>query len=502
MGGAVVKRRLLVAGLLVLFVSVSSCSRTPKTLRWAADADGGLPYVFRDPADPGKYIGFEMELKEALARELHRDIEFVPYNFKNIEDGLARGDFDFAMNGYEITPERRRLVLFSRPYYVYKLQLVVRDGDDRFRSYRDCVGKPGIKIGTLSGSAAERLLDKDGVPKSAYDDQDGPFNDLDNKRIDGVLLDLPIMIYYARDDPGVRYAQRRKGLRFVGEPFDPGYYAIAVAKGNEELLGQLNAALGRLIDDGTLKAIYTKWHIWNDDQESLKNLPQQDLDTGPAQERSFWGYLEQLLGGAWLTIQISFAGMALAILLGLPIALCRLYGPAPLRWLATAYVEFFRGIPVLLLLLFVYFGLPVIGRQYGLPFPLSLSAWWAAVITFGMNYAAYEAEIYRAGIGAIPAGQWEAAASLGMSNAQTFRHVILPQSIRTILPPMTNDFIALFKDTSVVSVIALQELTKRYQEMARSGAEVALLTAALYLIMSLPLGYLSRYLERRWGAKG
>jgi polar amino acid transport system substrate-binding protein len=498
-------RRLFLTGLALVLASVPARGQDASPLRWAADADGGIPYIFKDPADPNKYIGFEVDLKDALARALKRRIDFVPYNFKNLEEGLDRGDFDFAMNGYEITPERKQKVLFSRPYYIYKLQFVVRAGDDRFHDYRDCLGRKDIQIGTLTGSAAEKLLDKDGVPKAPYDDQDGSFKDLDLKRIDGVLLDLPIMLYYARDDPNVRYAQRRKGLKFVGEPFAPGYYAIAVKKGNEELLGQLNDALEGLIDDGTLKQIYTKWHLWNDDQEKLKQVSERDVAASGADRIPFARFFPLLLGGAGLTVQISVAGMALAVLLGLPVALGRLYGPAPVRWLATGYVEFFRGIPVLLLLLFVYFGLPGIAAQYDLPIDLKLSRWWAAVIAFGLNYAAYEAEIYRAGIGAIPAGQWEAAASLGMSNFQTFRRIILPQSIRTILPPMTNDFVALFKDTSVVSVIALEELTKEYQTLTRSGAdmvEVALATAALYLVMSVPLGYLSRYLEQRWGAKG
>src|SRR5437763_1939712 len=132
---------------------------------------------------------------------------------------------------------------------------------------------------------------------------------------------------------------------------------------------------------------------------------------------------------------------------------------------------------------------------------LMLDAFQVAVLGFGLNYAAYEAEIYRAGISSIPAGQWEAAASLGMSSFLTFRRIILPQAFRVILPPMTNDFVALFKDTSVVSIISVVELSKQYQIMARSSSqylEIGLATAALYLIMSVPLGYLSRYLERRW----
>ncbi len=173
----------------------------------------------------------------------------------------------------------------------------------------------------------------------------------------------------------------------------------------------------------------------------------------------------------------------------------RLYGPAPLRCAALAYVEFFRGIPLLLLLTFLYFGLPELGVDIG--------AIAAAILGFGLNYAAYEAEIYRSAIESVPRGQWEAGRALGMSESLTFRRVIFPQAFRTALGPMTNDFVAMFKDTSLVSVIAVRELTKEYQILARSSlkyVELGLLTAALYLAMSVPLGYLSRYLEKRWGA--
>jgi polar amino acid transport system substrate-binding protein len=209
-----------------------------------------------------------------------------------------------------------------------------------------------------------------------------------------------------------------------------------------------------------------------------------------------------LLDGAWMTIKLTVLGFLLAVALGLPIALMRLYGPAPLRWFALTYVEFFRGIPVLVLLVFLYFGLPAVSEYYGLAVTLRLDAFWAGVLGFGLNYAAYEAEIYRSGISAIPAGQWEAAQSLGMPAALTFRRIILPQAVRVILPPMTNDLVAMFKDTSVVSVIAVVELTKQYQILAKSSGDYLLLglaTAVLYLSMSVPLGYLSRFLEQRWG---
>jgi polar amino acid transport system substrate-binding protein len=133
---------------------------------------------------------------------------------------------------------------------------------------------------------------------------------------------------------------------------------------------------------------------------------------------------------------------------------------------------------------------------------LRLQPLQAAILGLGLNYAAYETEIYRAGIASVPYGQWEAAASLGMTGWLAFRRIILPQAIRTILPPMTSDFVALFKDTSIVSTIAVVELSKQYQILSKSSMkylEIGLLTAALYLVMSVPLGFLSRRLERLWG---
>ncbi len=186
----------------------------------------------------------------------------------------------------------------------------------------------------------------------------------------------------------------------------------------------------------------------------------------------------------------------------MPLALARLYGPWPVRAAATVYVEFFRGIPVLLLLYFLYYGLPAISDRYDLWIDLRLAPMTAAILGFGLNYAAYEAEIYRAGVRSVPAGQWEAAASLGMSRWLTFRRIVFPQAVRVILPPMTNDFVALFKDTSLVSIVAVVELTKQYQILSKSSLkylEIGAATALLYLVMSVPLGYLSRRLEHRWG---
>jgi polar amino acid transport system substrate-binding protein len=203
------------------------------------------------------------------------------------------------------------------------------------------------------------------------------------------------------------------------------------------------------------------------------------------------------LQGAWATIAISIVAMVIAVLLGMLLALARLPSPYALRRAlavaATIYVEVFRGTPVLLQLYVLYYGLASV---------VSLDAFTAAALGLGLNYAAYEAEIYRAGIQAVPHGEVEAARAMGMSGALTLRRVVLPHAARFSLPGVANDFISLLKDSSLVSVITVVELTKRMTIAAvdgRSWLVPGLLCAALYLAMSYPLSLLARRFERHLG---
>jgi len=212
--------------------------------------------------------------------------------------------------------------------------------------------------------------------------------------------------------------------------------------------------------------------------------------------------LPDFLIGARNTLIYCAASFPLALLIGLILALMKTSRFTWLNTPAKIFIEVVRSTPIITQLFLVYYGLGAVLANYDLAY--LLNAWVAGITVLALNYAAYEAEIYRNGIQAVPIGQWEAGASLGMSPLLTFRRIIFPQSIRVILPPMTNDFIALFKDTSVVSIISVVELSKQYQILTKSYGgflEIGLTTAALYLVMSVPLGYLSRYLEKRWGAK-
>jgi len=191
---------------------------------------------------------------------------------------------------------------------------------------------------------------------------------------------------------------------------------------------------------------------------------------------------------------ISLAAMALAAPLGLVLAVIRIQSPR-LRPFATAYVEIVRGTPVLLQLYLLYFGLADV---------IALSPWSAAIIGLGLNYAAYEAEIYRGAIQAIPSAQWDAALAIGLSRRAALRHVVLPQALRIAIPGVTNDFISLLKDSSLVSVLTVVELTKRLTIVAvdnRGWLAPGVLCAALYFLLGYPLARLARRLETRRGVQ-
>lgn len=194
--------------------------------------------------------------------------------------------------------------------------------------------------------------------------------------------------------------------------------------------------------------------------------------------------------GGLVTLLVSTAAMALAFPLGLLLALARTHGDPWLGRAATTYVELYRGTPVLLQLYVLYYGLAPYVRMG----PLT-----AAIVGLGMNYAAYECETHRAGLLSVPRGQMEAARTLGMTVPLALRRVVIPQALRHALPNVTSNFVALLKDSSLVSVITVVELTKRMTITSvdvRSWLVPGALCAGLYLAMSLPLARVARRLER------
>jgi His/Glu/Gln/Arg/opine family amino acid ABC transporter permease subunit len=266
------------------------------------------------------------------------------------------------------------------------------------------------------------------------------------------------------------------------------------------LRDRVNEILREAMRDGRLEAIFRRWGMWNADQPRLyaRVLAGSDTELVPPSAAALdpWEatrrYLPGLLRAAGITVVLSCLAMGLAVAFGVLIASGRVYGGRPLQVMLTAYVEVVRGTPLLLQLFILYFGLA--------PF-VQLPAFVAGVIGLGLNYAAYESEIYRSALEAVPAGQLDAARTLGFSRRQTLWLVRGPQAFRFALAPMTNDFVALLKDSSLVSVITVVELTKQTQIFAAnigSWLVPGILCGALYLVLSLPLARVARRIEKGW----
>jgi len=511
----------------VVFFNAASADQTLDAIRqrgtllWGADQEGGGPFVYPRPDDPARLTGFEVELADLIAAHLGVKAQFAQGQWDKLPDVMDRGDIDIVLNGYEWTPNRAQRYGLSIPYYIYELQLLGRVGDDTLKSWEDLLqpidGRPR-KVSLLGGTAAQDYLEQFGqgnVDVALFDGATDAMEatELGLSNIDANLQDLPVWTFYS--------AGFTK-LRPIGPPVGRGYYVALTRKADTDLLKAINEAIVKALQDGRLHQIFSRYRMWNETQMARgletnasggfvgSSMSGADVGEKPAdglessfEQSSGWGVIWQrgglLIDAAGMTVLLSVTAMPLAVMIGLAIALSRLYGPGWLRIPAACYVELVRGTPLVLQLYLIYFLLP---KLLDTMFPgsgLTINAFTAAVMGLAINYSAYEAEIYRGGIQSIPKGQMEAAISLGMSKAMALRRVIVPQATRLVLPPMTNDFIALFKDTAVCSVITVVELSKMYYIQARSAGaivELGLLTGLLYLAMSYPLSIVTNRLEK------
>jgi polar amino acid transport system substrate-binding protein len=450
-------------------------------LVWGGDVQGGEPYLFEDPSDPEHLVGFEVEIAGALARSLGVKAVFRQADWSNLVPGLERGDFDVALNGLEDTPAREARLLLSVPYFAFGETLAVQGG----RKVRSLDDLRGDRIGTLSQSYAFDVLRERGFAPISYEGVSEPYADLALGRLDGVLLDHVI---------ADRYGCSRRGVACVPGDVARGTYVVGMRRGDTSLKTAIDRAIVAMRANGELERILEHWKLWDARQAELARAPAGAAPSAagnPAARAWTMADTRLFIEGAAVTVFLSASAFAFALPLGLGLALGRLERRRAVRLFCSLYVELFRGTPLLLQLYVLYFALAPLVR---------LGALSAAVLGLSLNYAAYEAEIHRGALLAVPKGQGEAARSLGLGRWQALRHVLLPQSLRIALPAMTNDFVALLKDSSLVSVITVVELTKRMTIAAvdlRGWLLPGLACAALYLAMSYPLSRLADLLERR-----
>ena len=460
----------------------------------------------------GKLQGFDVDIANEIGKTLGVKVRWVAMEWAGVLGALETRKVDAVLAGVTITDERKKNIGFSRPYFLSGQAVVRRKGDTRINSEKDLLDK---RVAVLSETTGQFAVEKLGVPKdhiNRYDAQPDTLMDVRNSKSDAAVGDEPAL-----------QAMIRKGypeLELVGPAFVRENVGIETRKADIELIAALNSAIDTVLVNGRYAAIYQKWILEPvtstliGDLDRVKNagtdvsmltpkgvapkLANGSKSVAPDSAFSIrweqlWKAMPLLLRGAQLTLWVTLLTMIIGAPCGLIIALLRISTVKVFKFFATVYVEIVRGTPLLMQIYFIYFVLPALH--------INFSPLLAAVTALSINASAYISEIFRGGIESIDTGQMEAARSLGMDYVGAMRWIILPQTLRRVLPPLTNEAVALLKDSSLMSVVALSELMRVGKEFATTAAAsttIYLGVAMLYLAMTLPLTYLVRKLENAW----
>ncbi|MBI6545861.1 MAG: ABC transporter permease subunit [Cyanobacteria bacterium NC_groundwater_1444_Ag_S-0.65um_54_12] len=466
--------RSLVLFLLLLAIAIPVSAKTLAEIRASGELVFGTDATyppFETVGQSGRFEGFDIDLGTAIASELGLKVRWINSNFDGIFPALAADKFDLVISSVTSTAERRQAMEISAPYYDAGQVIIVRKGKPRIERSELANQRVGVQISTT----AQYALEKDpSIELRKYPDIASALLDLQNGRLAAVVNDLPTSRYML--------LKTFHDLEIAGDPFTKEQYGICGRSGSRELIEAVNQALAVIKADGRYHAIYRKW-FGTDPVIPKETRWQRFLSALP----------ELLVTGVSWTVILTGLGLFFGIPLGLLVGLLRI---APVPWLSHSlaiWVEATRGTPLLVQIFTIYYVLPSLG--------ISLVAFPAAVLALALNAGAYISEIFRAGILSIPQGQMEAARSLGLSWPNAMQTVIVPQALKRVVPPLSNEAIALLKDSSLVMVMGMTELTRRGQEMTSATADPLAIWPAValcYLLLTLPLTALARYLEKRW----
>lgn len=438
------------------------------------------PFSFYD--EQGELTGFDVEVSRGIAAKLQRPLEIMTTEWDGILAGLFAGRYDAIIGSMAITPQREAVALFSDPYYISGAQLFVH----RERSEKiDGIESGGaLRLGVVVGETYEQYLREHHAGRVTvvpYDDTQLIFQDLLQGRIDGFVSDRLVGAWQ---------------IRSAGAPFTAAgdllyeeRIGIPVREDQAALRTEINQALAALRAEGELDRMFDAWFGLEDEASG-----------SPSSGTMTFGLaLRFLLKGFGLTLGIAAVSLTFGFLLSIPAGVVLNLRRGLGHFLVRAVVDFIRGTPVLVQLIFVYFGwplIPVVG--------VSMSPITASVLTLSINSAAYMAEVVRAGLMSVDPGQRLAGRALGLSPVQVFRLVVWPQAFRIAMPPLMNSVVALIKDTALISVVTVSELIANVRSVVSVTWNPAyyLLAAALFFLVTFPLMKLAGRLEDRLRAKG
>ena len=456
---------------------------TPVKSKYVIASDSSFaPFVFQNSSN--QYTGIDMDLIKAIAEDQGFEIEITNPGFDAAINAVQSGQADGMIAGMSVTDARKETFDFSDSYYTANTILGVKESST-ISSYEDLNGKTvGVKNGTASQTFLTENQSKYGYKIKTFSDAASMYDSLNTGSIDAVMDDEPVIKY------SISQGQKLK-TPIAGTPI--GETAFAVKKGsNPELLEKFNKGLANLKANGEFQKILDKYLASDSTTTS-----------STADETTIWGLLKnnykQLLSGLGITLSLALISFVIAIFIGIIFGMFSVSPYKSLRLISEIFVDVIRGIPLMILAAFIFWGIPnFIESLTGQQSPIN--DFVAGTIALSLNSAAYIAEIVRGGIKAVPVGQMEASRSLGISYGKTMRKIVLPQATKLMLPNFVNQFVIALKDTTIVSAIGLVELfqtgkiiiARNYQSF-----KMYAILAVFYLVIITLLTRLAKRLEKR-----
>lgn len=440
------------------------------------------PFEYQD--DSGKYVGIDMELIQAIADQQGFKLTVANPGFDAALNTVQAGQADAVIAGMSITDARKEIFDFSDSYYTSNILLAVKTGSD-IAGYADLAGKTvGAKNGTSSYKFLEENASQYGYTLKAFDEASSMYDSLNTGSIDALMDDEAVLRYAITQG-------RNFSTPIAGEP--SGEYGFAVKKGsNPELIEMFNNGLAALKANGDYDKIIAKY--LGETEATAASTVDETTISGLISNN-----YKQLLSGLWTTISLALVSFAIATLIGLVVGMMSVSPVKGLRVLASIFVDVVRGIPLMIVAAFIFWGVPnLIESLTGQQSPIN--DFVAGTIALSLNGGAYIAEIVRGGIQAVPVGQMEASRSLGIPYSTTMRKIILPQAVKLMLPNFINQFVISLKDTTIISAIGMVELfqtgkiiiARNYQSFRMYA-----ILAVMYLVIITLLTRLAKKLERK-----
>jgi len=474
-------------------LTVCCADNNNKTFTVGFDAEFP-PYGYKD--ESGEYVGFDLDLAQEVCSRKGWILKKQPIEWNSKDMELKTGAIDCIWNGFTMNGREDKYT-WSTPY-IDNSQVVIVKKDSDIEDLSDLKGKTvavqseSSALAALTGDDAteeNKTLAKSFAELQQVGDYNSAFLNLESGTIDAICMDIGVANYEIKLRGGL--------FTMLDKHISSEEYGIGFLLGNTELRNEVQKTLLEMLDDGTFIKIAKKWGLESSICLSAEHSYIDNITTENKQSfiEKLLSISEQLAGGLAASLAIFLLTLLFSMPLGLLIMAGRMSRFTPLRWVVKIYISIVRGTPLMLQLLVVFFGPYFI---FGINTPASYR-FYAVIIGFTLNYAAYFAEIYRSGIQAVPKGQYEACDILGYGKGQRFFKIMFPQMVKNTIPSVTNEVITLVKDTSLAFAISYTEMFTLAKQVAAAQTTIMPLFMAgvFYYIFNFIVAFVMEYIEKK-----